>query len=128
MRRRQVQTIILGGVATNFGVGSTARAAFDRGYEIVFTEDALSNVTAEAHNFSVKMTFPHMRTVRRTQQISEAFNRAGRNRGGDDCVGSNRVKPTSAGELLRACQLPLPWDGALAVALPPLADDVLQFQ
>jgi nicotinamidase-related amidase len=38
LRRRGIRTIVLGGIATNFGVESTARAAFDRGYELVFAE------------------------------------------------------------------------------------------
>jgi len=32
LRRRGIRTVVMGGIATNFGVESTARAAFDRGY------------------------------------------------------------------------------------------------
>jgi nicotinamidase-related amidase len=67
--RRGIKTIILGGVATNFGVESTARAAFDRGYEILFAEDAMSSISAEAHDFSVRSLFPRIGRVRTVDQI-----------------------------------------------------------
>jgi nicotinamidase-related amidase len=67
--RRGIKTIILGGVATNFGVESTARAAFDRGYEIVFAENAMSSISAEAHDFAVKNLFPRIGRVRTVDQI-----------------------------------------------------------
>ena len=69
LRRRGIRTIVLGGVATNFGVESTARAAFDRGYGVVFAEDAMSSVSAEAHEFVVKNIFPRMGRVRVTGEI-----------------------------------------------------------
>ena len=73
LRRRRIETIILGGIATNFGVESTARAAFDRGYQIVFAEDAMTSVCVEAHNFTIANIFPRMGRVRTTQQILGAL-------------------------------------------------------
>jgi nicotinamidase-related amidase len=73
LRRRGIRTIILGGIATNFGVESTARAAFDRGYQLVFAEDAMSSVSAEAHQFSVRVLFPRMGRVRITEQVLAAL-------------------------------------------------------
>ncbi len=69
LRRRKVQTIILGGIATNFGVESTARAAFDRGYELIFVEDAMSSVSAPAHDFAIQNIFPRMGRVRRVEDV-----------------------------------------------------------
>ncbi len=40
LRRRGIRTIVLGGVATNMGVESTARQAWEHGYEVVVAEDA----------------------------------------------------------------------------------------
>ncbi len=74
LRRRGVRTIVLGGIATNFGVESTSRAAFDRGYELVFAEDAMSSISAEAHSFVVNTIFPHMGRLRSTEQIVAACN------------------------------------------------------
>jgi nicotinamidase-related amidase len=69
LRRRKVQTIILGGIATNFGVESTARAAFDRGYELIFVEDAMSSLSAAAHDFAIQNIFPRMGRVRTVEEV-----------------------------------------------------------
>lgn len=69
LRRRGIDTLILGGIATNFGVESTARAAFDRHYTLVFAEDAMSSMEAEAHHFACKHIFPKMGRVRSTRAI-----------------------------------------------------------
>src|SRR5690349_10924790 len=37
---RGVRTVVMGGLMTNFGVESTARAADDHGYALIFAEDA----------------------------------------------------------------------------------------
>lgn len=73
LRRRAIRTIILGGVATNFGVESTARAAHDRGYELIFAEDAMSSLSAEFHQFSIEKIFPVMGRVRSSAEITEAL-------------------------------------------------------
>jgi nicotinamidase-related amidase len=73
LRRRRIKTIILGGIATNFGVESTARAAYDIGYEIVFAEDAMSAKKAEAHLASVDGAFRTMGRVRSTREIIDAL-------------------------------------------------------
>jgi nicotinamidase-related amidase len=73
LRRRRIRTVLLGGVATNFGVESTARAAFDRGYELIFVEDAMSSVSATAHDFAEQNIFPSMGRVRKLEQVLEAL-------------------------------------------------------
>ncbi len=73
LRRRDISTIVLGGVATNFGVESTARAAFDQGYELVFAEDAMTSMSAELHRFSTEKIFPIMGRVRSTAEIVDAL-------------------------------------------------------
>ena len=73
LRRRGVRTIILGGVATNFGVESTARAAFDRGYEVIFVEDAMTRISAEVHGFAVPHIFPCMGRVRKMEEVLTAL-------------------------------------------------------
>lgn len=73
LRRRGIRTIVLGGIATNIGVESTARAAFDMGYELVFAEDAMSGLSTEAHTFAVTNLFPRMGRVRSAEVIAKAF-------------------------------------------------------
>ncbi|WP_328941690.1 isochorismatase family protein [Streptomyces sp. NBC_00250] len=56
-------TLVLGGIATNLGVESTARAAADLGYDLVFAEDAMTALTADEHRASVGLDFPRLGTV-----------------------------------------------------------------
>jgi len=69
LRRRGIDSLILGGIATNFGVESTARAAFDRNYTLIFAEDAMSSMDADAHHFACKHIFPKMGRVRSTRAL-----------------------------------------------------------
>jgi len=73
LRRRGVDTIVLAGIATNFGVESTARAAFDAGYRLVFAEDAMSTIDADMHRFATQVIFPVMGRVRSTDALLEAL-------------------------------------------------------
>src|SRR5882757_2630910 len=63
LRERAVTTLVFGGVATNLGVESTARAAGDLGYELVFVEDAMAALTAPEHEAAVGLNFPRLGTV-----------------------------------------------------------------
>lgn len=69
LRRRQISTIVLGGISTNFGVESTARAAHEHAYQIVFAEDAMAGPSAEAHEFAIKNIFPRLGLVRSTEEV-----------------------------------------------------------
>ena len=73
LRRRHIRTLILGGIVTNIGVESTARAAHDLGYALVFAEDAMSGISAEAHDFACRNTFRIMGRVRKTGELIDAL-------------------------------------------------------
>ena len=73
LRRRGIRTIILCGIATNFGVESTARDAWERNYEIIFAEDAMAGMAPGAHEFAVKTIFPRLGRIRRTGDILAAL-------------------------------------------------------
>jgi nicotinamidase-related amidase len=73
LRRRKVATIVLCGIATEFGVESTARDAYERGYEQVFAEDAMTGRSAESHANSVGRIFPRMGRVRGADEIVAAL-------------------------------------------------------
>jgi len=73
LRRHGVRTILMAGIATNFGVESTARQAQDMGYELVFVEDAMTTMKAEAHQFATEMIFPRMGRVRSAAVVLEAL-------------------------------------------------------
>jgi nicotinamidase-related amidase len=73
LRRRGLTHIVLCGVATEIGVESTARDAFERGYQLIFAEDAMTGTSAEGHQNSIARIFPRMGRVRSTAQIAAAF-------------------------------------------------------
>ncbi|MES2102988.1 MAG: hydrolase [Pseudomonadota bacterium] len=73
LRRRGIRSIVMAGIATNFGVESTARQAFDQGFELVFAEDAMTSISEELHRFSVQHIFPKMGRVRSTGQLLQAL-------------------------------------------------------
>ena len=73
LRRRGIRTIVLGGIATNLGVESTARAAHERGYEQVFVEDAMGAREADLHTFPVTRVFPTIGRVRSTADVLTAL-------------------------------------------------------
>lgn len=69
LRRRGVRTIVLAGIATNIGVESTARAAWEHGYALVLVEDAMTSLSAEAHAFCVRTILPRLGLVRSAAQV-----------------------------------------------------------
>jgi nicotinamidase-related amidase len=70
LRRRGIQTIVLGGVATNMGVESTARQAWELGYSLVIVEDVTSSRSKEMHDFAVRHIFPRIGRVVGSEDIS----------------------------------------------------------
>src|SRR6202045_4870957 len=79
LRRRGIKTIVLGGIATNMGVESTARQAWEHGYEIVFADDAISSINAELHSFALQSIFPIIGRVRRSADIMAGIKSVVRN-------------------------------------------------
>jgi nicotinamidase-related amidase len=69
LRRRDIQTIVLGGIATNIGVESTARQAWENGYAVVLAEDATSGMSAEMHEFAIKNIFPRLSRIVKAGEI-----------------------------------------------------------
>jgi nicotinamidase-related amidase len=69
LRRRKKDTIVLCGISTDFGVESTARFAYELGFQQVFAEDAMSSRSMEGHYAAVSLIFPMMGRVRKTGQI-----------------------------------------------------------
>ncbi|MCZ4119819.1 isochorismatase family protein [Streptomyces sp. H39-S7] len=72
VRARGVSTLVFGGIATNMGVESTARAASDLGYELVFAEDAMTALSAEEHEAAIRLNFPRFGTVVGCSELSVA--------------------------------------------------------
>src|SRR5664280_2055285 len=73
LRRRGVDTILLAGISTNVGVESTARDAYERGYEQVFVEDAMAARSPDEHASTIGTVFPRIGRVRSTAEVLAAL-------------------------------------------------------
>ena len=73
LRRRHMTTIVLGGISTNMGVESTARAAQEHGYHLVLVEDAMSARTAQDHAFAITRIFPKIGRLASTSDVLAAL-------------------------------------------------------
>jgi nicotinamidase-related amidase len=73
LRRRGLNTIVLCGIATDYGVESTARFAYEYGYQQIFAEDAMSSVSEEQHYCAIRYVLRRIGRVRKTEEILKAL-------------------------------------------------------
>lgn len=73
LRRRGVTRIVICGISTNIGVESTARAAYERNYKLLFIEDAMAAMSVQEHEHSCAVIFPRMGIIRSTVQAVQAL-------------------------------------------------------
>lgn len=73
LRRRKIDTIVLCGISTNVGVESTARFAYEYGYQQIFAEDAMASSSKELHSNTVNSVFRRIGRVRSTDEIVKAL-------------------------------------------------------
>ncbi len=73
LRRRVIETILLCGISTNIGVESTARYAYELGYNQIFVEDATAARSTAEHEHSFKTVFPRMGRVKSLEEVLNAF-------------------------------------------------------
>ena len=73
LRRRGVDTIVLCGISTNIGVESTARNAWELGFNLVIAEDACSAASADQHQGSMTHILPRIARVRSVDEILQAL-------------------------------------------------------
>jgi nicotinamidase-related amidase len=72
LRRRGIATVVIGGIATNFGVESTARQAWESGYAVVIAEDACASVATDLHEMAIAAIFPRISRVTTCAEIGFA--------------------------------------------------------
>lgn len=73
LRRRGITTILLAGISTNYGVESTARDAYERGYQQIFIEDACSARSAEDHAFAFRVSLSRIGRIRSTDDAIQGL-------------------------------------------------------
>jgi nicotinamidase-related amidase len=73
LRGAGVRTVVFGGIATEFGVESTLRAASDHGYETVAVSDAMTALSDLSHENAITKIFPRLGTVLTTGEAVAAL-------------------------------------------------------
>jgi nicotinamidase-related amidase len=73
LREAGVRTVVFGGIATEFGVESTLRAAADHGYTTIAVSDAMTGLTDLSHESSLTHIFTRLGTVATTDEVLAAL-------------------------------------------------------
>ena len=60
LRARGVTQVVVTGVATATGVEATARQAFEAGFNVTLAVDAMTDMRADAHAYSLAKVFPRL--------------------------------------------------------------------
>ncbi|WP_174292799.1 hydrolase [Sphingomonas bacterium] len=63
LRRRGVKTVVIGGIATNMGVESTARSAWELSYDVVIAADVTASRSTELHDFAMTNILPKIARI-----------------------------------------------------------------
>lgn len=58
LRQAGVTQIVLAGIATSNGVEVTGRQAYELGFNVAFAIDAMTDLSSDAHDYSVGRVFP----------------------------------------------------------------------
>ncbi|KPV42363.1 hydrolase [Alicyclobacillus ferrooxydans] len=69
LRRRGIDTIVLCGIATSIGVETTAREAYQHGYNQIFVSDATTDLNNETNQTTFQYVFPKIGRIRTTQEV-----------------------------------------------------------
>jgi nicotinamidase-related amidase len=69
LRKRDVTQVVLAGISTSAGVESTARSAYDLGYNVAFVVDAMTDRDADTHRHSVERVFPRFGQTTETHDL-----------------------------------------------------------
>lgn len=70
-----VTQLVLAGIATSIGVESTARQAYELGFNVTLALDAMTDLDLEAHDNSVARIFPRLGETGYTQEIVDLLDR-----------------------------------------------------
>ena len=69
LKKRGVTQVVVIGIATSIGVESTARSAYDLGYNVTLISDAMTDRSLESHNHSVDVIFPRLAELGTTDEL-----------------------------------------------------------
>ncbi len=69
LKRLGVTQVVIAGIATSIGVESTARHAYEHGFNVTLAVDAMTDLSAEAHTNSITWIFPRLGETGTTREI-----------------------------------------------------------
>jgi nicotinamidase-related amidase len=69
LRALGVTQVVIVGVATSNGVEVTARQAYELGFNVTLATDAMTDLHADAHGYSIARVFPRIGETGATQEI-----------------------------------------------------------
>jgi nicotinamidase-related amidase len=69
LRGRGVTQVFLAGIATSIGVESTARSAYDLGYNVALVLDAMTDRSVDAHRYCIETIFPRLGETETTANV-----------------------------------------------------------
>lgn len=69
LKQKGVTQVVVTGVATGTGVESTARQAYEYGFNVTLAIDAMTDARPEAHAYSIANVFPRLGETGTTRQI-----------------------------------------------------------
>ena len=69
LKARGVTQVVVSGVVTSGGVESTARQAYEQGFNVTLALDAMTDIREEAHEYSIRSVFPRLGETGSTQEI-----------------------------------------------------------
>jgi len=76
LQKHGVTQVVVTGVATQFGVESTARSAHEHGYHVVLATDAITSFDETAHNHTLRNIFPALGQSGTTDELLELLNQS----------------------------------------------------
>jgi nicotinamidase-related amidase len=71
LKSRNVTQVVVAGVATSFGVESTARQAYELGFNVTLATDAMTDRSPQSHENSLAQIFPRLGETGTTSEIIE---------------------------------------------------------
>jgi len=76
MKKLGVTQVVIAGIATSIGVESTARYAYELGFNVTLAVDAMTDMNLDAHINSVTRIFPRLGETGTTQEIIDLLDKA----------------------------------------------------
>lgn len=75
LKARGVTQVVITGVATGTGVEATARQAYEAGFNVTLAIDAMTDMRAEAHDYSIAKVFPRLGETGTTREIIDLLDK-----------------------------------------------------